>query len=279
MIGKGRLDEVGMTAIMQAMSVERETAILTLWHIEKGEGAVFFDRGVVVMAAVNDLQEQAAFYELSHWEDATFRLTPVDNLPAYIGESATVLGMQAPTATPEQTLLVAILGPQKTLLTPEEQHEDVEYETALVGLLSRLESGKQAVGRWRNRRKPHVILQILTRMLNDVVHSAESYLPDHLSDLKRAVAMTSNLHMEAGNFVVRHNQIDENALLTTYRNGDRATRAEVAPALALAYLDLFETYFFEFGNLFHGRFSAENWQETALLFCGELRRTLEQVRF
>jgi hypothetical protein len=280
MIGKGRLDEVGMTAIMQAISAERETAILTLWHVEKGEGAVFFDRGVVVMAAVNELQEQAAFYELSHWEDAMFRLTPVDNLPAYVGDSATVLGMQASSsATPEQALMVAILGPQKTLLTSDEQREDLGFETELVGLLSRLESGKQAIGRWRNRRNPQVVLQILTRMLNDVVSSAESYLPEQIADLNRAVAMTRNMHVEAANLVVTDNQIDEQALIATYRRSDRATRATLAPALALSFLDLFETYFFELGNLFHGRFSAENWQETARLFCEELKRTLQQVRF
>lgn len=279
MIGKGRLDEVGMTAIMQAMSAERETAVLTLWHVDKGEGAVFFDRGVMVMAAVNDLQEQAAFYELSHWEDATFRLTPVDNLPAYVGESATVLAMQAPTATPEMPLLIAILGPQKTLLTPDEQLEDVEFETELVALLSRLDSGKHAIGRWRNRRKPQVVLQILTRMINDVVRSAEEMLPDQLANLNRALAMTRNLHSEVGNLYIADNQVDENALITTYRRSDRTSRAVIAPALALAFLDLFETYFFELGKLFHGRFSAENWQETALLFCGELKRTLEQVRF
>lgn len=279
MIGKGRLDEVGMTAIMQAMSAERETAVLTLWHAEKGEGAVFFDRGVVVMAAVNELQEQAAFYELSHWEDATFRLTPVDSLPAYIGESATILGMQTPTPTPELELLTAILGPQKTLLTPVEEQEDLAYETELVALLSRLDSGKHAVGRWRNRRKPQVILQILTRMLNDVVASAELILPEETADLNRALAMTTNLHLEAANLVVNDNQIDENALIGTYRRSSKASRTVIASALALAFLDLFETYFFEFGNLFHGRFAAENWQETALLFCEELKRTLEQVRF
>ncbi len=279
MIGKGRLDEVGMTTIMQAMSAERETAILALWHVEKGEGAVFFDRGVVVMAAVNELQDQAAFYELSHWEDATYRLTPVESLPAYVDESNTLLGMQAPQTTLDHALIEAILGPRKTLLTPDEQREDLEFETELVSLLSRLDSGKHAIGRWRNRRKPKTILQILTRMLNDVVHSAEAYLLKQTADLSRVLAMTCNLHVEAGNLIVTDNQIDEYALLNTYKRSDRASRAVIAPALATAFVDLLETYFFELGNLFHGRFSAENWQETALLFCGELKRTIEQVRF
>ena len=279
MIGKGLLDEVGMTAIMQAMSAERETAILTLWHEDHGEGAVFFDRGVVVMATVNDLHEQAAFYELSHWEAAAFRLTPVEILPALVGESATVLGMQAPPATPDEGTLTSILGPQKTLLTPDEQGEDGAYEVELVALLSRLDSGKHAIGRRRNRRNPQVILQILTRMLNDVARSAEGILPPPLEQLERALEMARNVYPEAAELLVFDNQINEEALITTFRDLPKSERSRFAPALTEAYLDMFETYFFEFGNLFHGRHAAANWQDTAQLFCGEMKQTLSRVRF
>ncbi|MGB1249212.1 MAG: DUF4388 domain-containing protein [Candidatus Promineifilaceae bacterium] len=278
MLAKGMLGEISLPALLRTVNAEVLTGMLTIWHRKYGEGVIFFNKGDAVLANVNGRRGQMAIYEMSRWEDATFRLSQQGLIPQ--GQDATPLlngAFKTDISAVDPSLRQRLFGtPLGTNNTENEQH-DLVLETELIALLSNLESGMRQTQRWFIRRRPGSALDILNHMLNDTIMIGEAVVHGGLQT-NRVVAMAHNIYPEVPLPQVVDNLFLPDALQMLYFT--LTSRNESSPETLRPYIsELFETLLLQFTQSFSNPDEMSQWQTTCNLWVGELRAALEKIRF
>lgn len=72
----GKLSEIPAEALFQTLNMNAKTGILTINELPKGTARFSFRQGALIKARYNDLQDEAAFYQVLKEEKGRFRFTP-----------------------------------------------------------------------------------------------------------------------------------------------------------------------------------------------------------
>ena len=278
MLAKGMLGEISLPALLRTVNAEVLTGMLTIWHRKYGEGVIFFDKGDAVQANVNGRRGQMAIYEMSRWEDATFRLSEQANL--LLEQAATPLlngAFKTERSAVDPIIHSRLFGVQSRSITIDHKEKDLVLESELIGLLSNLESGIQQTQRWFIRRRPDSVLNVLTQMLNDTILIGEGVVNGNLRT-NRIVAMAHNIYPEIPLPQIIDNLFLPDALQMLYFTLN--SRHDSSPdSLASYIIELFETLLLQFTQSFHDPNEMEQWQLTCNLWIEELRVALSKIRF
>ena len=278
MLAKGMLGEISLPALLRTVNSEVLTGILTLWHRKYGEGVIFFDQGDAVQANVNGRRGQMAIYEMSRWEDATFRLSEQANL-LKDSTSAPLLdgAFKTERSAVDPTIHRRLFGANFRSLTIDAEEQDLVLESELIGLLSNLESSIHQTQRWFIRRRPDSVLNILTQMLNDTILIGEGVVTGGLQT-NRVVAMAHNIYPEVPLPQIIDNLFLPDALQMLYFTLN--SRHDASPESLPSYIiELFETLLLQFTQSFHNSDEMGQWQLTCGLWIDELRMALGKIRF
>ena len=279
MIIKGSVKEVGLATLVQAMHMDRQTAVIMLWQDER-EGVVFVHKGEAVHAVVADRQGSEALYELTHWDNATFRLSTQPSLPISVRTISQSDGYFAASSMKLDPVTDRILwGGTRNQITELESEADQILENDLIILLTQMESSKELFNKRRNR-KPQVVWKVLTDMVNGMVFVAEDIYDEDQQSLLTVIEMASNVYPAIRMLRVQDNQLMADSLNVIYRSAaSRVLRAAQADELMKGMFDVMETYCLRLGSQFNGRASADQWRSTCQVFLGELKEVLKQIRF
>ena len=277
MLAKGMLGEISLPALLRTVNAEVLTGMLTVWHRKHGEGVIFFEKGDAVLANVNGRRGQMAIYEMSRWEDATFRLSK-NTVPKNQVVSPLLNGaFKTDLSAVDPAIRRQLFGPHTQPQGAEYEQNDLLLETELIGLLSNLESGVQQTQRWLVRRRPDSVLKILTQMLNDAIVIGEGVAVGGIQT-SRVVAMAHNIYPEVPLPQIIDNLFLPDSLQMLYFT--LKSRQDSSPEALPAYIiELFETLLLQFTQSFHNPEEMAQWQTTCSLWIEELRTALDKIRF
>ena len=278
MLAKGLLGEIGLPELLRMINAENLTAVLNIWHRKHGEGVIFVDKGDAMLANVNGRQGQSAIYEMSRWEDATFRLAEQTHLP--ITQSVTPLlngAFKTSLASVDPVLRQQLFGRSLLRMTAENMQADLMLETEMIALFSNLENGIQQTQRWLIRRRPETVLKILAQMLNDTIYTGESIVRKGIQS-SRVITMAHNIYPNMPLPLLDQNLLLADALQLQYfsmkeRGGKNAKT--IVPYVC----ELFESLLLQFTQSFFDPESMTQWQTTSSLLVEELKTALNNVKF
>ena len=278
MLAKGLLGEISLPALLRTVNAEVLTGMLTVWHRKYGEGVIFFDKGDAVLANVNGRRGQMAIYEMSRWEDATFRLSEQASLPQ--GQQTTPLlngAFKTDPSAVDPSIRRRLFGIPSMRISADNDQHDVVLESELISLLSNLEHGVQQTQHWFTRRRTETVLKIINQMLNDTIVIGEGVVRGGLQT-NRVVAMAHNIYPEVPLPQVVDNLFLSDALQMLYFT--LKSRTDASPDTLRPYIsELFETLLLQFTQSFNDPDEMAQWQTTCTLWIDELRAALEKIRF
>lgn len=277
---KGDLKDMSLPGLIQMICTEERKAALLIRHNRVDEGALFFEGGEIVHARTGSLAGEEAVYHLLQWTEGTFQLGNLTRVPRRtIQSSWRYLMLEGMRKMDEQanrnngaTAPVA--------LSATDVAADETLETAVIHLLSKLEHGRATISNRRNRKRPSVVLQTMTEMINETAVFAKTTLNSSIT-LKNSITVTSNDFPAMQLLHITNNHIEEDALPNLYDNwsAGKKERQRMFNEIALGLVDILHTYFSHIIAAFHASAHRDEWLDTSQLFLEEVKNELKSIKF
>jgi uncharacterized protein DUF4388 len=255
-----------MRALLQALSAERATAVVT---IQSGvnRGAVYFSDGVLIHALAGTTMGDQALRQALQWTDGRFRL---------VREAV----VQPRTITqPLASFLDGAHGAQASVGAPasdQSARADATLFADLLELLTRLDSDRAHLAEGHIDHGVDGRLAAVAAIVNGVVTfvTARRHDPDAQPEvvLARMSATQPYAQMLGGD----NESISIGAVAAALQNwrGDIVERERMAQVVGEALVDVLMEYCRIAGALFDGTAEREQWWMTSEVFIEDLRATV-----
>jgi hypothetical protein len=260
---EGDLIDLPMRALLQALSAERATAVVT---IQSGVncGAVYFSDGVLIHALAGTTMGDQALRQALQWTDGRFRL---------VREAV----VQPRTIT--QPLASFLDGAQTSVAAPVSDRSaraDATLFADLLELLTRLDSDRAHLA------EGHIVhgvdgrLAALTAIVNGVVTFVTARRRDPDAQPEGVLARMSATQPYAQMLGGDDQSISIDAVVAALQNwrGDIVERERMVQVVGEALVDVLTEYCRIAGALFDGAAEREQWWMTSEVFVEDLRVTV-----
>jgi len=278
---KGDLKDMSLPGLIQMVCMEQRKAALVVRRNRVDEGVLFFDEGEIVHARMGKLVGEDAVYQLLQWTEGAFEMGDLSRVPRRtIHTSWRYLMLEGMRKMDEQAANNGN-GAATASLTAADEAADEVLETAVIYLLSKLEHGRADISSRRNRRRPPVVLQIMSKMINETAVFAKENLYSRSINLQNSITTASNTFPAMRLIQTTNNHIEERILLNLYSNwsAGKNERRRMFDELVMGLVDVLHTYFSHTIATFHTTTLADEWRETSELFLEELKNELKKVKF
>lgn len=279
----GDLKDMSLPGLIQMICTEQRKAALLIRHNRVDEGVLFFEGGEIVHARTGSLAGEEAVYRLLQWSEGTFQLGNLTRVPRRtINMSWRYLMLEGMRKIDEQAIRSNGNGVTAAVsLSAVDEAADEALETAVIHLLSKLEHGRATIGNRRNRKQPSVILQTMTKMINETAVFAKTNLINGNVTLQNSIAVANNDFPAMRLLHITNNHIEEDALPNLYDNwsAGKQERRRMFSEIALGLADILHTYFSHIIAAFHASTHSDEWGNTSQLFLEELENELKSIKF
>ncbi len=280
---QGNLKDMSLLNIVQNICLDQRKALLVLRH-QLEEGAIFFEGGEIVHAAIGALEGEQAIYHLLNWTDGTFHISNHTTIPRQtVAMSWQYLLMEGMKQLDEQHVGHTASTPAKKPLTPAQLQQDEALENDLFTMFSRIEQMQARLAHKKSQKNPALALQILTEIVNEVVTLSEVWLDveKYTDSLTRALTKSGDIYPAARLLQVRQNKLSGDVVLKLYKSwaGNQQGRQQMFDQICRSLLDVLETYFSLLTACFHSSSMAEQNQELCNIFLTDLTQTADKIRF
>jgi hypothetical protein len=143
-----------------------------------------------------------------------------------------------------------------------------------------LEYGRATISNRQNRKRPAVVLQTMTKMINETAVFAKTNLGSNVT-LKNSIAVANNDFPAMQLLHITNNHIEEDVLSNLYDNwsAGKQDRRRMFSEIALGLVDILHTYFSHIIAAFHASAHRDEWFDTSQLFLEELKNELKSIKF
>jgi len=296
MATEGNLKEIGMVSLVQMICLENYQATLVVKR-DREEGIICISEGDVIHAQTGSFVGELAFYRLLSWNKGTFRIYDhVKTLKRTVKTPWRQLLMEGLRMIDEWTAMEGAQGRAPTELTAEQVQQDQNLEKDLVVLLSQFEqltmqmcqSGRfvrimAGFSRRAKKRKALLALELIPKMVNDVVFFSEEHLESgaNTGKLARALLRAGDMFARARLLQAEENRLSASTIITLYNNwtADAAGRQHTFHDVCRGMVDVLETYFSMFIACFHSPQTAEQCREACNVFINDLSAVVDDIIF
>jgi len=296
MATEGDLKEIGMASLVQMICLENYQATLVVKR-DRDEGIICVSEGDVIHAQTGSFIGELAFYRLLSWKKGTFRIYDhVKTLKRTVKTPWRQLIMEGLRMIDEWNAIEGHEGRRREELTPEHVQQDQNLEKDLIMLLSQFEQIKMRmcrVGRFEKimagfsqrakKRRAQLALELLSKMINDVVLFSEEHLEAgaNTDKLARALVRAGDMFPRARLLQAESNRLSASTIITLYENwtADAAGRQHTFHDVSRGMVDVLETYFSMFITCFHAPQTAEQCREACNVFIIDLSAAVDEIIF
>ncbi|MBM4310080.1 MAG: DUF4388 domain-containing protein [Deltaproteobacteria bacterium] len=296
MATEGDLKEIGMSSLVQMICLENAQATLLVKR-DREEGIICINEGDVIHAQTGSFIGELAFYRLLSWHKGTFRIYDhVKTLKRTVKTPWRQLLMEGLRMIDEWNAIEGHAERRREELTPEQVQQDQNLEKDLVLLLSQFEQIKMqmcrvsrfekimaGLGRRAKKRRALLALELLPKMINDVVFFSEEHLAAGVNTdkLARALVRAGDMFPRARLLQAENNRLSAATIITLYDNwtADAAGRQHTFHDVSRGMVDVLETYFSMFIACFHAQHTAEQCREACNVFITDLSATVDEIIF
>jgi len=296
MATEGDLKEISMASLVQMICLENYKATLMVKR-DREEGTICINEGEVIHAQTGSFIGELAFYRLLSWKKGTFRIYDhVKTLKRTVKTPWQQLLMEGLRMIDEWTAIEDYRGSGQTELTPEQAQQDQNLEKDLIVLLSQFDQVKMQMcqaGRFEKimsgfsrrakKRKALLALELLPKMINNVVSFSEDHLEAgaNTGKLSRALVRAGDMYPRARLLQAADNRLSAPTIITLYENwtADAAGRQHTFHDVCRGMVDVLETYFSMFIACFHSSQTAEQCGEACSVFITDLNSTVDEIVF
>lgn len=296
MATEGDLKEIGMASLVQMICLENYRATLMVRR-DREEGTICINEGEVIHAQTGSFIGELAFYRLLSWKKGTFRIYDhVKTLNRTVKTPWQQLLMEGLRMIDEWTAIEEYRGGAQAELTPEQAQQDQNLEKDLIALLSQFEQIKMrmcqtgrfqkilaGVSRKARKRQALLALELLPKMINDIVVFSEEHLEAgaNTEKLSRALVRAGDMFPRARLLQAENNRLSAGTIITLYENwtADAAGRQHTFHDVCRGMADVLETYFAMFIACFHSPHTAEQCRDACNVFITDLNSTIDEIIF
>ncbi|HZS05622.1 MAG TPA: DUF4388 domain-containing protein [Blastocatellia bacterium] len=288
---EGDLRDITISSFVQVLCIERRKTTLIVRRRGE-EGAVFFDDGEIVHAAVGDCEGAEALYRLLTWSDGSFHTNDQIMAPGRtIGVSWNNLLLEGMRRIDEQARARAGYAPGADTITAQEKQpfspadieHDNNYEAELILMLSKLELFLIHLGEHRAQKEPAQALQSLAELVNQIIEFFEN-IPEAYAmsgSLVKALTRVADLYPQTRLLGAQYNRLRVSTVVTVYQNWaeDPNDRRYLFRQICYGMMQVAESYFSLFATYFRDPDRSDQWRETYGVFLTDLRRAVDKVPF
>ncbi len=296
MATEGDLKEIGMASLVQMICLENYQATLLVKR-DREEGIICISEGDVIHAQTGSFIGELAFYRLLSWTKGTFRIYDhVKTLKRTVKTPWRQLLMEGLRMIDEWNAIEGQAGRRSEELTPDQTQQDQNLEKDLILLLSQFEQIKMQMcrvsrvekilpgfGRRAKKRRALLALELLPKMVNDIVVFSEEHLEAGVNaeKLARALVRAGDMFPRARLLQAENNRLSASTIITLYDNwtADAAGRQHTFHDVSRGMVDVLETYFSMFIACFHAPHTAEQCREACNVFITDLSATVDEIIF
>ena len=296
MATEGDLKEIGMTSLIQMICLENYQATLLVKR-DREEGIICVNEGEVIHAQTGNFIGELAFYRLLSWKKGSFKIYDhVKTLKRTVKTPWRQLLMEGLRMLDEWNAIEGYEGRRQEELTPEQVQQDQNLEKDLILLLSQFEQLQTHMcqtGRFKpflagfsrrsKKRKALLALELLPKMINDVVAFSEEHLEAGVNTgkLSRALVRAGDMFPRARLLQAEENRLSAATIITLYDSwtADAAGRQHTFHDVCRGMLDVLETYFSMFVACFHSPQAAEQCREACNVFITDLSSAVDEIIF
>jgi hypothetical protein len=296
MATEGDLKEISMTSLVQMICLENYQATLMVKR-DREEGIICINEGEVIHAQTGSFVGELAFYRLLSWTKGTFRIYDhVKTLNRTVKTPWRQLLMEGLRMIDEWTAMEGAQGRKPEELTSEQVQQDQNLEKDLIALLSqfeqlamqmcqtgRFEKIMAGFSRRAKKRKALLALELLPKMVNDVVVFSEDHLESgaNTGKLVRALIRAGDLFPRARLLQVENSRLSASTIITLYNNwtADATGRQHTFHDVCRGMVDVLETYFSMFITCFHSSRIAEQCREACNMFITDVSAAVDDIIF
>lgn len=296
MATEGDLKEIGMSSLVQMICLENNHATLLVKR-DREEGIICINEGDVIHAQTGSFIGELAFYRLLSWKKGSFKIYDhVKTLKRTVKTPWRQLLMEGLRMIDEWNAIEGYEGRRREELNPEQVQQDQNLEKDLILLLSQFEQIKMHMcqtGRFEKiipgfsrrakKRKALLALELLPKMINDVVLFSEEHLEAGVNTdkLARALVRAGDMFPRARLLQAENNRLSAATIITLYDNwtADASGRQHTFHDVSRGMVDVLETYFSMFIACFHAPHTAEQCREACNVFITDLSSTVDEIIF
>jgi hypothetical protein len=296
MATEGDLKEIGMTSLVQMICLENYQATLLVKR-DREEGIICINEGEVIHAQTGSFIGELAFYRLLSWKKGSFRIYDhVKTLKRTVKTPWRQLLMEGLRMLDEWNAIEGCEGRKQKELTPEQVQQDRTLEKDLILLLSKFEqlqihmseTGRfekflAGVSRRAKKRKALLALELLPKMVNEIVAFSEEHLEAgaNKDKLSRALVRAGDMFPRARLLQAEGNRLSASTILNLYSGwtADAAGRQHTFHDVCRGMLDVLETYFSMFITCFHSPQTADQCREACNVFMTDLGSVVDEIIF
>jgi len=296
MATEGDLKEIGMTSLVQMICLENYQATLLVKR-DREEGIICINDGEVIHAQTGSFIGELAFYRLLSWKNGTFRIYDhVKTLKRTVKTPWRQLLMEGLRMIDEWNAIEGYEGRKQEDLTPDQVQQDQNLEKDLVLLLSQFEQFQMHMSqtsrltkfisgfsRRAKKRKALLALELLPKMVNDVVAFSEEHLAAdaNTGKLTRALTRAGDMFPRARLLQSEASRLSAATIISLYGNwtADAAGRQHTFHDVCRGMVDVLETYFSMFITCFHSPQTAEQCRDACNVFITDLSSVVDEIIF
>jgi len=296
MATEGDLKEIGMASLVQMICLENYQATLLVKR-DREEGTICINEGEVIHAQTGSFIGELAFYRLLSWQKGTFRIYDhVKTLNRTVKTPWRQLLMEGLRMIDEWNAIEGHQDRKQEKLTPDQVQQDQNLEKDLIQLLSQFEQLNMRIcetsryakllagfSRRAKKRKALLALELLPKMINDVVIFSEEHLEAgaNTDKLPRALVRAGDIFPRARLLQAEKNRLSAATIISLYDNwtADAAGRQHTFHDVCRGMVDVLETYFSMFVTCFHSPQTTEQNREACNVFITDLSSAVDEIIF
>jgi hypothetical protein len=282
---EGDLKNISLTGLVQIICLERKTGELLL--LRRGqEGAIFFEKGEIVHAKLDNVIGEEALFNMLSWTDGSFRITDkVTVIAKTISINWNHLLMEGMRRIDERKNQIDL--PPIAEVSPILSQADIEQDTNLrddtILLISRLE---QYIPKFLDKKitkRPSVALEVLTEMVHIVLEQAENVARNDLNlvSLRNVFVKLNDKYPQARLLYIEKNRLSVQTAINLYSGwaSNSADRKHTFRQISYVMVELLEYYFSFLANSLHLMNLRNEIEETSGVLIMDLKRTLDKINF
>lgn len=282
---EGDLKNISLTGLVQIVCLERKTGELLL--IRRGqEGAIFFEKGEIVHAKLDNVIGEEALFNMLSWTDGNFRITDkVTVIAKTISINWNYLLMEGMRRIDERKNQIDLppMAEVSHILSQADIERDTNLRDDTILLIARLEQYLPRFIEKKITKYPSVALELLTEMVHLVLEQAEKVARNdqNVVSLRNIFVKLNEKYPQARLLYIDKNRLSVQTAINLYSGwaSNAADRKHTFRQISYVMVELLEYYFSFLSNSLHLTNLRSEIEETSGVLIMDLKKTLDKINF
>lgn len=282
---EGDLKNISLTGLVQIVCLERKTGELLL--VRRGqEGAIFFEKGEIVHAKLDNVIGEEALFNMLSWTDGNFRITDkVTVIAKTISINWNHLLMEGMRRIDERKNQIDLppMAEVSHILSQADIEQDTNLRDDTILLIARLEQYIPKFIDKKITKRPSIALELLTEMVHLVLEQAEKIARNdqNVVSLRNIFVKLNEKYPQARLLYIEKNRLSVQTAINLYSGwaSNTADRKHTFRQISYVMVELLEYYFSFLANSLHLSNLRNEIEETSGVLIMDLKRTLDKINF